>query len=159
MAVDSATIISTLEQRLLVAAEVPTPIAVISSATQGPPGPAGPSGTSVFDLNADASNISAFTAVAVQNGALVAGDSSNTQLFGAIAGVATNSAQSGMSVAVQASGLLSYNGWNWTLGQPVFVGAGGILTQTAPTTGFAQVAGYPVSATELLVGLTDPVRS
>ena len=70
----------------------------------------------------------------ITNGAVVAGDQATVTLWGPM---------------VEPS-------WNFVNG-PVFVGDGGLLTQTAPTGGPIIRAGIAVSATKLIVDFQQPI--
>lgn len=94
-------------------------------------------------------------AVAVQAGAGVPADSGTLGLP-AIA-IATAGALGGADLSVQYSGPLAFSGWNFTTGEPVFVGPRGVLTQTPPSSGYLQVVGYPISATTLLIDIQEPI--
>ena len=47
--------------------------------------------------------------------------------------------------------------WAWTPNQPIFVGMGGVPTQTAPSTGFHAPIGVAVSPTAMVVQIKTPV--
>jgi hypothetical protein len=135
---------------------------VILAATQGPPGPVGPSGTgsgggggSTQAFTA-AATISAYTAVAIVGGSAITADSSQPSMAGNVVGVSITGVNAGAEVTVQFSGELSYNGWNWQLGKPIFLGVGGVLTQTPPATGFNQLIGTPVNSTSMFINLQSP---
>jgi hypothetical protein len=104
-----------------------------------------------------ASTISAYTGVALANGSAIQADSTQLAQQGNVLGVAANGANAGGSVNVQYAGPLEYNGWNWTLGEPVFLGANGVLTQTVPTSGFLQIVGVPLNPTTLLVQMQPAI--
>lgn len=131
---------------------------VVLAATQGPPGPPGPAGQAVSTIPVTAaSTISAYTGVALVNGDAVQADSTQVGQQGNVIGIATNGANAGGSVTVQYAGPLEYNGWNWTLGTPVFLGPNGVLTQQPPSSGFSQVIGIPVNPTTLLVQMQPAI--
>lgn len=100
-------------------------------------------------------SVSEGMAVAVFSGAGVPADAGLTSL--PAIGVATAGAAPGAELSIQYSGPLTFTGWNFTTGLPVFVGAGGVLTQTAPTSGYLQAVGYPLTSTSLLVDIQDPI--
>lgn len=100
-------------------------------------------------------SVSEGMAVAVLSGAGVPADSGNVTL--PAIGVATSGAVFGAELQIQYSGPVAFTGWSFTTGLPVFVGSGGVLTQTAPTSGYLQVIGYPLSPTTLLIDIQDPI--
>lgn len=83
-------------------------------------------------------------------------DSSNVAHANTLIGVSTGAATTGASCQAQRFGLLTEPTWTWTPGNSVFVGTAGVLTQTAPTSGFVCEVGYAVSATILYI---DPKPS
>ena len=131
---------------------------VIVAGAQGVPGPAGPAGQAVSTTPViAAATISAYTGVALANGDAIQADSTQAAQRGNVLGVATNGANAGGGVNVQYAGPLEYNGWNWTLGEPVFLGAAGVLTQAVPTSGFSQILGIPLNPTTLLIQMQPAI--
>jgi hypothetical protein len=130
---------------------------VVLAATQGPPGVAGPPGGGVSTQTYTAAGtISAYLVVAVSGGEAVTADSSQIAYAGNVVGVAIGGVNAGALVTVQFAGQLEYNGWNWTLGKPIFLGTGGMLTQTPPASGFNQIIGTPVTPTSIFINLQSP---
>lgn len=156
MAVESLVILSSPISPYVIQVE-PDNAAIVAASTQGPPGPPGPAGQAVStqDLTAS-STISAYTVVALSNGQAAIADSSIPSQIGNVIGVSKNGAAQGATVTVQYGGPVTYNGWDWTLGLPVFVGTTGRLTQTSPSSGFNQIIGFPINSTTLLVLLQSP---
>lgn len=126
---------------------------VVLAATQGPSGPPGPAGEAVSTTQLKAAEtISGYTAVAIDaTGKAEVASSSDSSQEGSVVGIATGGAQAGANVTVQYAGPLTYNGWSFDVTKAVFLGPGGLATQTPPTTGFLQQIGIPLSATTLLV--------
>lgn len=60
-------------------------------------------------------------------------------------------------VQVQRIGPVTHDGWAWTPGEPVFLGAAGVPTQVPPGGAFEQVIGYAESATTLNLRIEPPV--
>lgn len=105
--------------------------------------------------------ISAFLAVALLDAQAVPADCADESALGNVVGIATAGTNSGASCPIQVAGPVSFNGWNWTLGSPVFLGSAGRLTQTppvGPSALFSQVIGIPVSADTLLIQLQAPIE-
>jgi hypothetical protein len=73
-------------------------------------------------------------------------------------GMTTGAALEGESVEVQRVGAISFNGWAWTPGEPVFLSTSGAVTQTAPEEGaaFVQVIGHAESATSIQLHIEPP---
>lgn len=122
---------------------------------QGPPGPAGGAAT----VTVGASPISGHSAVAIDaSGLLVPADVSLSTHRGAILGVVASAYSPGDEAVVQTGYLLEHGGWSWALG-PVFVGTAGALTQAPPGNAlFAQVIGYAVSPTRIVVDVQPPIN-
>ena len=151
----SATVVTSTPTAATIAAVTTETGAIISGASQGPPGPQGNAGGVLSAVAAQ--TISANTAVALVNGQLVPAQSGTAVQAGNVLGIALNGGQAGATIAIQQSGEMSLSGWNWTLGQPIFVGLNGPLTQTPPTAGFSQVIGIPLSATSISIWLQPPI--
>lgn len=78
-----------------------------------------------------------------------------------IIGIATSAASgSGLSINVQPIGVVSNSAWTWTPGAPVWCGAGGVPTQTAPTGAgnWVRKVGVAVSATDMEIQLGELVE-
>ncbi len=78
-----------------------------------------------------------------------------------IIGIATTAASgSGLSINVQPIGVVSNPVWTWTPGAPVWCGAGGVLTQTAPTGAgnWVRKIGVAVSATDMEIQIGELVE-
>ncbi len=74
-----------------------------------------------------------------------------------VAGVTLQAVAQGASVQVQSAGEITESSWNWIIGQPVYLGGSGQLTQIPPTSGFVMVLGVPVNATTLLIDIQQPI--
>lgn len=147
-------------QQLVIREEVPV-TEVLAVAMQGPPGIQGPPGPAggASTVTVGASPISGHSAVAIDSsGLLVPADVTLAAHRGAIPGVVANAYSPGDEAVVQTGYLLEHGGWSWTLG-PVFVGAAGLLTQAPPGNAlFAQVIGYAVSPTRIVVDVQPPIN-
>ncbi|WP_075322577.1 hypothetical protein [Acidithiobacillus albertensis] len=150
----SASVVTVTATGATIAAVEPVTSAVVSGAEQGPPGPAG----SVKAVQATAAvTISANTAIALVNGQAVPAQSGDATQAGNVIGIAQNGGLSGTLIDIQQLGEMSLSSWNWVLGNLIFVGPNGPLTQTPPTSGFSQIVGVPISATSMSIGLQAPV--
>lgn len=76
-------------------------------------------------------------------------------------GLTLGAAVAGAPIEVQATGQVTFAGWAWTPGEPVFAGRDGLLTQVAPDpdTGamFSQPVGHAETSTTLLLRLLDSI--
>ena len=67
------------------------------------------------------------------------------------AGVSLGAAAQGASLDCCISGLVTELSWSWAPLQPVYVAPDGVLTQSAPVTGFFHILGFAVGATSVLI--------
>lgn len=102
--------------------------------------------------------ISALRVVYELNGKVYVLDPMDDVHISALLGVTVTAAQIGGTTIVQRQGTLDEAGWTWTPGGLVFLGADGVLTQTAPTTGWEVVIGTAASDTRLNLAIQDPVH-
>lgn len=114
-------------------------------------GPAGPPGAGSTFTGAAAETIFQFRVVSLNpSGTLYLPNQAVLLDAKAVLGVALNAALTGEPVVVQTDGVL-ITGPLWNPGSEYFLGAGGILVDTPPTTGqWLQVA-FANSATELII--------
>lgn len=112
--------------------------------------------TEVINVTAS-QNISGYVAVGLVAGLAVQADSSDISQLEGLLGIATGGALAASSVSVQFTGQITYNGWAWALGTPIFLGTNGALTQIPPTVGFSQVVGKPITTTSMMVDIQSPV--
>ena len=47
--------------------------------------------------------------------------------------------------------------WNWEMNKVIFLGAGGVLTQNAPTTGYSQQVAIPIATDGLRVSIKQRI--
>lgn len=128
-----------------------------SGSTAPPPSGAGNSLT-VGPFAAGASAISALRCVMLTAGAFEICDGSDPASFSRMVGLATASALPGDLMSAVRSGLVSDASWNWSLAAPVYVGAGGLLTQDLTGLAYIQIAGYPESPTAVYMDVEEAVR-
>lgn len=72
-------------------------------------------------------------------------------------GITVTAADAGGTVAVQRSGTIDSDGWNWAEGL-LFVAPAGMLTQIPPVVGWELVVGTSPSPTRLNLDFDEPVR-
>lgn len=151
------------EGTLVVAEEVLT---LVSEAVQGPPGVPGPKGEQGAPGGTQierpaAINLSGHRVVMLdgQGGATYASNTDQTHA-NRIVGMTTHAAVAGALVALSIYGEVTEPSWNWSVDQPVYLGADGFLTQTppaAPAAKFSVVVGFPISATTLFINIGIPI--
>jgi hypothetical protein len=124
----------------------------------GPAGPVGPAGDgSTFTKIADI-NLSGHRAVKAVSGDRVSlVSSANPADIGLAIAITTGAASADAVANLRAYGEITEPSWSWTPG-PVFLGVNGVLTQTAPTTGYVQQIGVALSSTKLMVNIRPPIR-
>ena len=159
-------IVETVEEVTVNVQQVQTSIIVAQSeiaqvilGQAGPPGAPGIDGDSTYTAIA-AGAVSAHRAVLLNAlGQVIYADNQTAAHASAVLGISTNAALAGGNVVVQTVGELIEPSWNWTLNQPVFIGATGVLTQTPPAAPavFSRIVGFPTATTKLFVSLRDPI--
>lgn len=75
----------------------------------------------------------------------------------AFAGISTQAANAGDSVAVAMSGVVVEPSWDWLSDEPLFVGLDGLLTQAPPINGVMQQIAVAINATSILVQPYAPI--
>lgn len=75
----------------------------------------------------------------------------------AIYGLTLHGAALGADVTVQYLGIISDITWTWVTAGALFLGTTGLLTQTAPTTGFLLVVGFAITATKIMFAPKNPI--
>ena len=141
-------------------------ITLITTGPQGPPGEAGadgapgPPGESI-EVGAIIActtemPLSGHRFVVLDNDMAVYADCLTENHAHRVIGMTTGASDDG-NVSVQTSGEHEEPTWSWTLGHPVFLGENGLMTQTAPTTGFSLIVGFPMTATKLFIKINQPI--
>ena len=74
-----------------------------------------------------------------------------------VLGITTGAASSGASVTIRTRGEMTEGSWAWTLDQPIFLSTSGLLTQTAPTSGFVARIGFPINATTIYIDIHQTI--
>lgn len=89
-------------------------------------------------------------------GALTYADSSDITTAGKVVGLTVGAADAGAPVNICDSGELGgFSGL--IIDQPIYLGLNGIITQIAPMTGYCQRLGVAISATRILVNISEPI--
>lgn len=121
---------------------------VVSGGVQGPRGI--PGASTQYETHVAGIILGGNRAVTVDaSGALVYPNTATTTSF--VVGITTGSAVVGAEVAVQIAGTMTEASWNWTPGEPVFVGIAGVLTQTVPITGQILKVGVATTPTKIFI--------
>ena len=103
-------------------------------------------------------SLSALRAVIVNNDSRLEYASSNIAEHSfSIVGVLKDAIAVGDSGKALIQGSLSDSSWNWTLGTPIYLGVDGMLTQSAPSTGFQIILGKPTSPTTVYFEIGEPI--
>ena len=122
----------------------------------GPAGPPGPAGGDMLDLPASGA-ISGHKAICNNGGSAVYADSTDPSTAHTLVGVSYNAAADGDTVSIVTVGPVTEVSWSWTPQQPIYIGTGGNLTQTAPTSGYIRRIGFAETATTVFVQPSQPL--
>lgn len=125
---------------------------------QGEPGEGGIGGT--INLTA-AAIVSGHRVIATdENGEAIYADKGTPSHVGRVLGISMNAATVGASVAVKTFGEFSEPTWAWNAGEPIYLGANGVLTQTPPLAGILLEVAFALTSTSIFVSIKQPfVRS
>lgn len=105
-----------------------------------------------------AADIIGHTSIAVVGGMAYPADNTNLDHINIITGIAKNSCSLGGEVVLQTKGYMTENSWNWVIGMPVFVGAGGVLTQATDSGLFIMQVGVADQTNRIIIDLKMPIR-
>jgi hypothetical protein len=102
-------------------------------------------------------NIAAYQAVYELLPSVVSlADSSALSTSTGVIGLAQTFGPAGQKIEVFGDGQVAqFVGWSWSVG-PVYLGLGGLLTQTRPTSGYVVRIGYAISATSVFIAVSTP---
>lgn len=103
-------------------------------------------------------SLSALRLAAVNaSGQLVYASSANPEHAYALLGLLLQAVSAGQTTRLLVEGPASDPSWNWTVGQPIFLGENGLLAQTPPETGFLLRVALPVSPTQIQIDFDNPI--
>lgn len=106
-------------------------------------------------------NLSASRAVRLDSaGAVRYADAGTAAHAGQVAGLTRTAASSSDEVDVIEAGIVDDPEWTWTPGAPIFAGASGALTQTAPsapTSAWSCVVAIAITDTRVRVGIGNAI--
>lgn len=135
-------------------------VAVVGKGGQGPAGevgPPGPAGGEVVVLPA-AIDLGGHRVVRSSAGNVGYADAYDADHGDDVLGISLGAAAVGDDVQVRVGGLITEPSWAWTPEEPIFVGAEGIPTQTAPLdAAFLLVVGFAVTSTSMRVRIESPI--
>lgn len=102
--------------------------------------------------------ISAMQLVRLDNPTDVSVVNTSTCPDATVFGVARVAANLGANVEIQRSGKLYDSSFNFPVNTPLFLGATGNITDTAPTTGFLTQIGYSGGPGLIVIEIQDPIQ-
>lgn len=83
---------------------------------------------------------------------------SNTAHSHDVYGVALTDSTYGDSVDIRVAGEIVNPLWSWNVNLPIFLGSGGILTQSVPAApGFSMIVGFAATTQSMIVRLREPI--
>lgn len=127
----------------------------VAIASPGPQGPKGEAGNTILTYVAGEA-VGGHRVVRSIGGGTCGYASSNDPTGGDdTIGLTLAAAAAGNQVDVQNSGPVTFAGWTWTPGAPVFVGLSGLLTQTPPVTGYVQSMGHAEGPTTIFLAIGE----
>jgi len=136
---------------------IPTPsVSLLAVAQQGLPGRDGAPGGFV-DVVAGV-NLGGQRMTTMLGGEAVYASCDSFEHCGFVLGLTSHAANQGHLVRVLRMGTVADAAFSWILGQPVYLGLNGVLTQTLPAEAvFSQIVGFPMSANTLFLALREPI--
>ena len=142
----------------VITTEVPV-VELVTGGEQGPPGPSGPPGSAgaVIETRRAGVVISANTVVYERDGVIYPLSHDDAANVFAVLGLAVTSGQQGAEIAVQRGARVTDSAWSWTFGR-VYLGQGGALTQSPPTTGHQVLIGFAASPDSINLSIQDPIE-
>ena len=155
----STVVVTTTNNVVVTSDPAPTIVEVIAEGPQGPQGPAGPAGQSgnIITRNASVSIGGQRLVIGTTSGELAYADNTNIAHLGRVLGLSLNAATAGDSINVLLFGYTEFSGWSWNTSLPIYASTNGLLTQSAPTTGFSQIVATPETATKIYLRLREPI--
>lgn len=125
---------------------------------QGIQGPPGQPGAEVFERVASGNIGGHRVVVSNSDGTVSYADYTEPTHAGKVFGLTITAADDGDILEIKRSGSVDFNGWDFDTSLPVFLGENGLLTQTAPTTGFSQIVGFAEIPTRLFLNFREPLK-
>ncbi len=122
------------------------------------PQPLPATASSIFSTSiAAAQNLSALRVVATTDAGLIYASSDLPDTAFTALGVTVAAVLAGQQTQALIEGLITNQGWAWIPDQPIFLAEEGNLTQVAPNSGFILQVATPLSPTQILIELQEPI--
>lgn len=134
-----------------------TQVTVPHNTTQGIPGPAGESAIGAV-VGIAGIALSGHRAVLEQGGLLGYADNMIPEHALIVLGITTRATNAFDQATVTTFGKVTEPSWSWAPDLPIYLGSSGRLTQIPPITGFRLIMGMALSATEMMVRLSEPIQ-
>lgn len=128
--------------------EVTAPPIELMLCQQGPPGPPGDSISLPSAIAASGHRVMSAQA----DGTLAYADQTNPELM-AVAGFTTSAVEAGGLTVLKSTGLLDWPAANLTPWAPLFLGVDGMVTETAPVTGWSKRVATAVAVDRIFIHL------
>lgn len=74
-----------------------------------------------------------------------------------VVGVSSHAATTGNGVNVTLNGFLSHDGWDWTIGEPIYVGSNGGLTQSPSGSAYLSQVGVATASNAITINIQQPI--
>jgi hypothetical protein len=151
---------ATVQVTLSDEAEVVVDLLDVAEGPQGPTGPLGPTGpTDQISFRRIASGAIGGQRMVKANpdGTVSYASASDVDHAGKVLGMTDFAVADGEQVVIIREGLVEFEGFNFDVGLPVYLGENGLVTQTASPTGFSQIVGFAENPTNLFVNLREPI--
>lgn len=85
-------------------------------------------------------------------------DSQETYLNAKAVGISVNSGTVGATITTQTFGIIEDASFNFTLNEPLFLTANGIISETAETTGFSVQIGHSLGNGAIFINIREPIE-
>jgi hypothetical protein len=123
---------------------------------QGPPGGGGASSDLVFTAG---TNLSGHRVVIASSDTEINYADKDTPAHEfLVIGIIANAVSVGDSTTVTPEGIMIEPSWTWTPGNPIFLGNNGMMTQSAPTSGFVLEIGVAISSQSIWIAIGQAVE-
>jgi len=136
----------------------PPSVNVATIGTQGLQGPPGEGAVNTILVTKIAGeSIGGGRVAIVQNDLVYYADSTNMLHRHIVIGITKHASTAGSNITIQTFGIMSEPTWNWIVGEPIFVGTNGLLTQTPPSAGFSLIIAKAITPTDIFISIEQPI--
>ena len=132
-------------------------LSLSSVGIQGVQGEKGEIGNSAIEYVAG-ENITSYQPLIIDDGVLKVASNIDDSHTGKFIGLASNSSNLGGDVTVLFHGEVENSGWNFTLGNFIYIGANGLITDTTPSIGFLQSIGHASATNKIILNIKQAIR-